>query len=83
MAVKTRLFPEREQREYDWAWAHYNQLAERYPNQWVAFANHRVLAAGRSLMRVLEKAHDQLDWPHIPHLFVESGVHFYCYAHRP
>ena len=83
MALRTRLFPEPLQREYDWAFAHYHQLAKRYPNQWVAFANRRVLAGGRNLARVLEKAHEQVDWPEVPHLFVESGAHFYYHAHRP
>ena len=79
---RTRLFPEPQQREYDWAFRHYHELAKKYPNQWVAFAHHRVLAAGRRLNRVLEEAHRQIDWPEIPHLFVESGVHFY-HAYRP
>ena len=77
---RTRLFPEPLQSEYDWAFAHYRQLVERYPEQWVAFANHRILAGGRNLARVLAKAHQQVNWPHIPHLFVEAGVH--VYAHR-
>lgn len=74
---RTRLFPEPLQREYDWAFSHYAQLAQRYPNQWVAVANRRVLAGGGNLARVLKQAHEQLDWPHIPHLFVEAGIHFY------
>jgi hypothetical protein len=68
-------------REYDWAFAHYHELSKRYPNQWVAFANHHVLAGGPRLDRVMTKAHEQIDWPEIPHLFVESGIHLY--AHRP
>ncbi len=84
MATRTRIFPPEQQRDYDWAFAHYHKLAKRYPNQWVAFANRRVLAGGPRLDRVMKKAHAQLDRPHIPHLFVESGIHFYCCsAHRP
>ena len=82
MPARTRLFPEPLQREYDWAFAHYPELVKRYPDQWVAFAHRRVLAAGPRLNRVLEQAHEQIDWPHIPHLFVEAGVHFY-YAYHP
>ena len=78
MPVRTTVFPPRIQPEYDWAFAHYHQLAKRYPNQWVAFANRRVLAAGLNLRRVLDQAHQQLDWPHIPHLFVEAGIHVYA-----
>jgi len=81
MPVQTTLFPKPLQREYDWAFAHYAQLARRYPNQWVAFANRRVVVAGPHLMRVLARAHEQLDWPEIPHLFVEAGIH--VYAHCP
>ena len=78
MAGRTRLFPPLLQREYDWAWTHYNRLVKRYPDQWVAFAHRRVLAAGPRLNRVLAEAHEQVDWPHIPHLFVESGIHIYA-----
>jgi hypothetical protein len=81
MAVATALFPKPLQQEYDWAFAHYAQLVKRYPDQWVAFAHRRVVAAGRNLARVLERAHEQVDWPEIPHLFVEKGIH--VYAHRP
>ncbi len=81
MPTAVRWFPPPLQREYDWAFRHYAQLAKRYPNQWVAFAHHRVVAAGPHLIRVLAKAREQVDWPHIPHLFVEAGIH--VYAHHP
>ena len=77
MATRTRLFPAPIQREYDWAFANYPKLARRYPNQWVAFAHRRVIAAGKNLQRVLTKAHQELGWAEVPHLFVEAGVHFY------
>lgn len=81
MPAQTRLFPKYLQRDYDWAFAHYAELAKRYPDQWVAFAKRQVLAAGPQLRRVLKQAHAKLDWPDIPHLFVESGIH--VYAHWP
>ena len=81
MPAKTALWPKELQREYDWAFAHYHELAKRYPNQWVAFANLQVVAAGPNLRQVLDEAHHQLDWSHIPHLFVEAGIH--VYAHCP
>ena len=81
MAARTRLFPKPLQAEYDWAFSHYPKLVRRYPNQWVAFAHRRVLAAGPRLNRVLAKAHEQMDWPHIPHLFVEAGIHIYAAYH--
>jgi len=63
---------------YDWAFAHYPELAKRYPNQWVAFASDRVLAHGKSLMTVLSQARRKSRWQEIPHLFVEAGIHVYA-----
>ena len=76
--MKTRLFPKPIQDEYDWAFAHYDQLAQRYPDQWVAFSGRQVVAAGFPLNRVLARARQKTGLPEVPHLFVESGVHFYA-----
>lgn len=65
------------QPEYDWAFAHYPELARAYANQWVAFAHQRVLAHGKNLTHVLQQARRQVRWREIPHLFVESGLHVY------
>ena len=83
MPKQTKLFPEPLQRDYDWAFANYSRLVKRYPNQWVAFANRRVVAGGPNLGRVLKQAHARLtDWPEIPHLFVEKGIHIYALGPR-
>ena len=71
--------------EYDWAFAHYPDLAKRYANQWIAFADQQVLAHGKALMPVLTRARQKAHWRdvahEIPHLFVEGGIH--VYASRP
>ena len=77
-ATKKALFPKRTQRDYDWAFSVYTDLAKRYPDQWIAFSDRRVLAAGPRLGQVLEKARRHLDSPQIPHLFVETGIHVYA-----
>ena len=66
--------------EYDWAFAHYPELAKRYPNEWIAFAHRRVLAHGKALITVLNRARRKVREREIPHLFVERGIH--VYAHR-
>ena len=65
--------------ELDWAYsdAVYPKLARRYPNRWVAVARHRVVAAGKNVMKVLAQAHRKVDWKEIPLLFVERGIHVY------
>ena len=67
------------QKERDWAYsdAVYPKLARRYPNRWVAIAHHRVIAAGTNLQKVLAQAHRKVDWPEIPLVFVERGIHVY------
>ena len=65
-------------REYDWAFAHYPELARRYPNEWIAFANAQVLAHGKALMVVLNRAKQKVRESEIPHLFVERGIHVYA-----
>ncbi len=77
MAQRTRIFPEPIRRDYDWAFANYGKLVKRYPDQWVAFSDHRILSAGSNLMQVMKKAHEQIDQPEIPHLFVERGIHIW------
>ena len=77
---KSNLFPRKRQKDYDWAFAHYGMLAKRYPNQWVAFANRHVLAAGPRLKQVLDKSRQKENFPDVPHLFVEAGIHVYAHC---
>ena len=70
------------QKEYDWAFAHYPELATRYPNEWIAFSHAQVLAHGKALLPVLTRARRKLRrWERaheVPHLFVERGIHVYA-----
>ena len=65
--------------EYDWAFAHYPDLVRQFPNQWVAFAHHQVLAHGKELVKVLTQARRKAESREIPHLFVQQGIHVYAY----
>lgn len=65
--------------QYDWAFAHYPELAKRYPNEWIAFANQHVLAHGKALLPVLTHAKQKARQREIPHLFVERGIHVYAH----
>ena len=67
------------QDERDWAYSEavYPTLVRRYPNRWVAIAHHRVIAAGRNVMKVVAEARRKVDWEEIPLVFVERGIHVY------
>ena len=76
---KPKPVPRSWKAEYDWAFARYSELVRRYPNQWVAFAERRVLAHGKALRPVLEQARRKAPGQEIPHLFVERGIHIYAH----
>ena len=67
------------QRERNWAYSEavYPKLARKYPNQWIAIADHRVIAAGTNLTKVLTRARRTIQWDEIPLVFVERGIHVY------
>ena len=83
-ARETSAFPPRWQQEWDWAYSKqiYPKLAKKYPNRWIAIAHRRVLASGRDVMKVLAQAHRKIDWPEIPVVFVERGIHVYAMHDR-
>ena len=76
--------PDYWQRERDWAYSAsvYPKLARKYPNQWIAVAHHRVLAAGTNLQKVLVQAQKKVAWEEIPLVFVERGMHVYVVNDR-
>jgi hypothetical protein len=73
-----RPLPRSWKAEYDWAFSQYEELAKQYPNEWIAFADRRVLAHGKALMTVLTQAKRKVQRREIPHLFVERGIHVYA-----
>ena len=74
-----RPVPRYWQAERDWAYspAVYPRLARKYPNQWIALAHHRVVAAGTNLTKVLAQARRKVAWKEIPLVFVERGICVY------
>lgn len=45
----------------DWVGEHYDQLLARYPEQWIAVQNRRVIASDPSVDALLERVPDSLD----------------------
>lgn len=75
--TQLKPFPVEHNKEYNWVFAEYSKLANKYPNRWIAFANKKVLSSGKELSEVMKKAHELIDWDEIPHLFIEKGIHIY------
>lgn len=60
-----------------WAYSHYQDLASRYPDRWVAVIDKKVVSAGTNLGRVIEKAEKKAGTREFPLLFIEGGAHVY------
>lgn len=62
----------------NWAFLHYAELSKKYPNMWVACAQKRIVAVGKSITNVLELARQKVKSKQIPVIFIEKGIHIYA-----
>ena len=63
--------------DYRWADSHHTELAKRFPEQWIAIINKKVVAHGNRMDQVLAKAYRFTQRPDIAVHFVESRIHLY------
>jgi hypothetical protein len=63
--------------DYRWADSHHTQLAKKYPEQWVAIVDKKVVSHGKRPDRVRAKAHQHINRPEIALHFVEGHIHLY------
>lgn len=63
-----------------WADEHITDLAQAYPNLWVAVVDKQVVASGKVISEVRKAAETQTGRKHFPIIFAERGIH--VYAHR-
>lgn len=59
-----------------WVYQNYAELTERYPDQWVAIVDKKVIAAG-DLEEVKEKATRKIKRGDIVFMFIEGARHVY------
>lgn len=59
-----------------WVYQNYTELTERYPDQWVAIVDKKVIAAG-DLGEVKEKATRKIKRGDIVFMFIEGAPHVY------
>lgn len=61
-----------------WASEHYGDIVKQYPNQWVAVVDKKVIAAGKSMTEVINKAQSVYAGRQFPVLFAEYGIYIYA-----
>jgi len=68
-------------REYwedsDWALEHSSEISQKYPNQWVAIVNKKVVAAGKNGSEVEKIATEKMGKREFVIIFAEKGIHVY------
>ena len=69
--------PKRFWEDDKWAEEHYSELIKKYPGQWIAVFNKKVISYGKNLAKVKEEAVLNVGKQKIPTLFIESGDHVY------
>ena len=61
----------------EWAYEHYAELLDLYPNKWVAIVDKKVVAVSDGSGKILEEARAKTAKDHIAMVFIEDGCHVY------
>lgn len=69
--------PKRYFEDEKWLFEHENELAEKYPDQWVAVVNKEVVAAGKNLAEVERVAREKTGEEEFPVWLVTPTIKFY------
>lgn len=77
MPEREKPLPESFWRDDQWIIDHYDELAHKYGDEWVAVVDGEVVASGESIGVVEGIAEKKTGRKHIPVMFIEKGVHIY------
>ncbi|MBL7063618.1 MAG: hypothetical protein ISS49_05335 [Anaerolineae bacterium] len=77
MASEREPMPPEFWEDEEWAFANYERWMEEYPDQWIAVANEKVVAAEKDPVKAREIAKEKTGRRHIPVIFVEKTFRFY------
>lgn len=61
----------------DWAYDNYNELVEKYPDQWISIIDKNVVASGKRRAEVIELAKKIAGKRDFPTIFLEKKVRVY------
>lgn len=77
MLRKEGLLSKKFWQDNKWAHDHYQELSRKYPNQWIAVVNKKVVSAGKNLGKVEKESSKKAGKQDFPLLFIERGAHVY------
>ena len=59
----------------DWAFDNYSEWMKKYPDQWIAVVDRKVVAVGKDIREVERAAEEQTGRKYFPVIYVEGGPH--------
>jgi len=69
--------PKRFWEDFDWGLDHLSKWMSKYPDQWVAIVNKKVVSSADDIETARSTAIQKTGQTHIPVLFIEGKVHVY------
>ena len=78
MPKKEKKIPDEFWRNRQWIFEHYNELARKFSDKWIAVFNRKVVASGDSISEVEKIAKKKVGEKCLPVTFIEKGVHIYA-----
>ena len=63
--------------DMDWTSQHYSELMQKYPNEWVAVVDGKIISHGKDLEKIIKEAKRKTGKEHIAVEFIECGGHIY------
>jgi len=58
----------------DWAFDNYSEWMKKYPDQWIAVVDKKVVAAGKDVQEIKKIAREKTGTKHFPVIYVEGRV---------
>ena len=77
MKLQEDAIPAEYWEDRDWAWDHYAEFVQQYPDQWIAVYHKEVVAHGESIDEIENTARKKTGKTYFPVIFVEGHVHVY------
>ncbi len=60
--------------DQDWAFDNYTEWMKKYPDQWIAVVDKKVVAAGKDIGEIERIAQEETGRKHFPVLYIEGRV---------
>ncbi len=72
--AETDKIPDEFWEDKDWAFDHYSEWMKKYPDQWIAVVDKKVVAFGEDIQEIKRIAREKTGKKHIAVIYIEGGV---------